>query len=108
MTKKLAVISAAIVTCSLLVPSVHAQLGGAKEEEYYQSFKGNPDKSEGWQRIGPEGEQCVKFEVQGLRITLPAGHEGKREDTGVVRGFAVKGDFEITLGYEILQEPAAG
>jgi hypothetical protein len=53
----------------------------------------------------------VHFEPAGLRITLPReyagppGFFGERPDTGVAVAVGVKGDFEITVSYEILQEP---
>jgi serine/threonine protein kinase len=73
--------------------------------EYYQSFRGNPENGPGPDFFGPDADQCVKFEPAGLRITLPAGYAGERPDTGVTVGIAVPGDFEITVGFEILQEP---
>jgi len=54
---------------------------------------------------GLEPQQCVQFEPAGLRITLPAGHPGKRVGTGVATRFSIKGDFEITMSYEIIKEP---
>jgi hypothetical protein len=74
-------------------------------QEYYYSFKGNPEKGPGLDLFGPDAEESVKFEPAGLRITLPPGYEGLRPNTGVITRFAVKGDFEITVGFEILQEP---
>jgi serine/threonine protein kinase len=81
-------------------------------QEYYHSFKDHPDDRQGLEVIGPDADECVKFEPAGLRITLPAGYagppgfHGERPDTGVVIPVGVKGDFEITAGFEILQEPA--
>src|SRR5437016_4936642 len=37
-------------------------------QEYYWSFKGNPDKRDDFELIGPDAEECVKFEAPGLRI----------------------------------------
>jgi hypothetical protein len=95
----------ALLACFLLASLLPAQ-EGLFRQHYRHSFKGNPDKDDGWQRIRPGTEQAVKFEPEGLRISLPAS-QGEA-DTGVVRGLAVKGDFEVTIGYEVLQEPAAG
>src|SRR5262249_27162658 len=58
------------------------------------------------ERFGPDAEQCVKFERDGLRITLPPGYPGDRPPTGLGTGLTVKGDFEITVHFEILKEPA--
>jgi serine/threonine protein kinase len=74
--------------------------------EHYRTFKGRHNDTQGLSLIGPDAEQCVKFEPEGLRITLPAGHPGKRLATGVAWPLPIAGDFEITLGFEILFEPA--
>jgi hypothetical protein len=73
--------------------------------EHYRAFKGRPQDTEGFVLIGPDADQCVKFEPAGLRFTLPQGHPGKRLATGLAWSLPIKGDFEITLGFEILQEP---
>src|SRR4051794_24251330 len=69
-----------------------------------RAFTGADDHSS-FVPIGPDTEQCVKFEPEGLRITLPRGHPKMRPNTGVAFPFAVKGDFEITVGFAILHEP---
>lgn len=74
-------------------------------KEYYHSFKGNPAKAPGWDFHGPDAVECVRFEREGLRISMPAGWKGERPGTGVRADFGVKGDFEITMGFEILKEP---
>jgi hypothetical protein len=48
--------------------------------------------------IGPGLHQ----DDQGVRITLPAG-KGKLRPTGLMTSTAIRGDFEATLTYEILQ-----
>ncbi|HKI37078.1 MAG TPA: protein kinase [Gemmataceae bacterium] len=75
-------------------------------QEYSWPPKGEPDNHQLLMRIGPDAEECVRFEPAGLRITLPAGHPGKRLSTGVATTFAVKGDFEITMSFNMLREPA--
>lgn len=57
---------------------------------------------------GPEAQECVKFEAEGLRITLPVGYPRPRPGTGVVTEFGVHGDFEATLSYEILADAPPG
>jgi hypothetical protein len=74
-------------------------------QEYYQSFKGYPEDTQGLELIGPNAEQHVRYEADGLRITLPADHGGERPSTGLSIALAVKGDFEITVTFEILREP---
>src|SRR4051812_45478929 len=51
--------------------------------------------------LRPLGEK-VRFEPAGLRISLPAGR-GKLPTTGLSTTFQVRGDFEITLSYEVLK-----
>jgi hypothetical protein len=74
--------------------------------EYVEPFKGKPAREDDFARIGPDADPCVKYEPEGMRIALPAGFAGDRPSTGVVTTFGIKGDFEITVGYEILHEPA--
>src|SRR5262249_11987440 len=50
----------------------------------------------------PEDELLVKAEKEGWRITVPAEQERIR-NVGLAMTTPVKGDFEITAGYEILQ-----
>ena len=75
-------------------------------KEYYHSFKADADLGRDYEFDGPDADECVRFEPAGLRLNLPAGHPGKRIGTGLVSHFGVKGDFEITLSFEMLQEPA--
>ena len=49
-------------------------------------------------------DQFVGFDPEGLRITLPAGYQRQRPGYGLATTFGLKGNFEITAGYEILQE----
>jgi hypothetical protein len=71
-------------------------------QEYSQSFRGTLADQERYEFYGPS--ECVHFEPDGLRLTLPAGPV-----TGYSAGLAlpvtVKGDFEITVQFDILHEP---
>jgi DNA-directed RNA polymerase subunit RPC12/RpoP len=73
--------------------------------EYYHVFKGDTTLSPDFNWDGLTPAECIQFEPEGLRLTLPAGHQGKRTGTGIATKFSVKGDFEITTSYEILSEP---
>lgn len=75
----------------------------AYAQEFSLSFLGKPELE--MQLVGPDAEQCVQFTAEGLRITLPAGHEGERPHTGVRTGLMLHGDFEVTVSVEMLQEP---
>jgi hypothetical protein len=87
-----------------------AQAGGgpppetAPVREFEQSFKGGTDIPRGFELSGPLADQDVKVEPAGLRITLPPGSNGNGQGTGLSSTFGVKGDFEITVAFEILQE----
>jgi WD40 repeat protein len=73
--------------------------------DYHQSFKGAPADAPSFEPFGPDAEQCVKFEPDGLRITLPAGYNGERGAVGLATHIAAHGDFEITTNFEVLAEP---
>jgi hypothetical protein len=77
-------------------------------QEYYLPFKGKTENSPGWNVLDPGGEQNVRFEAAGLRITLPPGREKGRPATGLMSDFGAQGDFEITLSFEILKEADPG
>ena len=85
--------------------------GPRQFQEHHLSLKGAAADNPGIELIGPDNQQCVHFEPEGLRITLPAGYSDperqntKRPDTGISVPLAVKGDFEITVEYEIFKEP---
>jgi serine/threonine protein kinase len=73
--------------------------------EQHLKFQTKPEDSEGIQLSGPSPEECVRFEPEGLRITLPLGFEGERPPTGLRTNIAVQGDFEITMSFELLKMP---
>jgi hypothetical protein len=74
-------------------------------QEYHRSLKGDFALGEGVALIGPQAEDCVKFEPTGLRLVLPQGWKGERSNTGINFRVLMKGDFEITVHFEILHEP---
>jgi serine/threonine protein kinase len=80
---------------------------GQKEyaQEYSQSFRGNGEDNRRFEFFGPDAGQCVRFGPDGLRIALPLGYPDVRPNTGLTAGITVQGDFEITVGFEVLQEP---
>jgi len=75
------------------------------KDQYLISLRGTPENSEGFEFFGPDVAECVRYEPAGLRLTFPRGFPGPRPGTGLTIPVAAKGDFEITLGFEILQEP---
>ena len=76
-------------------------------QEYYQSFKGTPDDMQGFRFGGrQEAADGLRYEPNGLRITYPLGYAGGRAlGIGLQRDFRIKGDFEITIRFEILKDP---
>lgn len=78
--------------------------------EFYQDFRGQEMNNQGFRLIDAKMADLIRSEPAGLRITLPV-----RENPKIVKGkpasnrvglkvtFRVKGDFEITTGYEILE-----
>jgi hypothetical protein len=79
-----------------------------KVAQLHLSLRGEPDNRDGLKTVGRDAGECVRFEPAGLRLTLPAERQG-RGNTGLVVSTPVKGDFEITVSFEILKEsnPAA-
>jgi hypothetical protein len=51
---------------------------------------------------GPEAAERVRTDAQGLRITLPAQRKDNRE-VGVELPLRIAGDFDISMGYELLE-----
>ncbi len=74
-------------------------------KEFFESFR-NEAEVQNLRIIGPDKEECVRFQKDGLRITLPKGVNGLRQGTGVSYDTPIKGDFEVTVNFEILNEPA--
>jgi hypothetical protein len=77
-------------------------------DRFHEAFRG-PGPPPAFQLVGADAEQYVRPEAEGLRITVPP----DRKDLGPVgvrTKFAVRGDFEITAGYEVLKadEPSSG
>ncbi len=69
------------------------------------TFKGMTEISAELEYFGPDAEECVHFEPEGLRITTPTGFPSDHPSLGVAYSTRVKGDFEITTTFEILHEP---
>ena len=74
--------------------------------EYDHSFKADKELDPNFRMHGLAPQECIEFEPAGMRIHLPDGHAGKRMGTGVGIDTTVKGDFEVTLRYEMIKEPA--
>ncbi len=78
--------------------------GKGRGQEYVQSFKGKRAKPPAWELYRTEGDQEVRFEPEGLRITLSQ-NPLDRSGVGAVASLTVQGDFEMTLNFEVLHEP---
>ncbi len=74
---------------------------GQMDEEFYQDFRGGASIHPILSQFGPDSARAIRQEAEGLRITLPAGRKD-RSAVGVAPRFRISGDFEITVGYEIL------
>jgi serine/threonine protein kinase len=89
------------------VPDVADQcweLRSPYREEAYWPLRGKPEGHSLLGLFGPDAEQAVSFEPAGLRIAFPPGNPKDYPDTGVALGVTIKGDFEITVHFEVLQE----
>ncbi len=74
-------------------------------EDFHPPLQGNAGEVPGLRIFGPEPGDCVTFKPDGLHVSLPPTYPRERAGTGVVTDFGIKGDFEITVSYEILNEP---
>jgi hypothetical protein len=76
-------------------------------QEYRRSFGAGADAPQDLMLVGPDATTFVRYEPAGVRLALPAGFVGDRPLIGVSAPLVVQGDFEITLAYEVVQEPSA-
>jgi len=90
---------------SWLMADVYA--GPKLVEEYHYDFKGGGDLPPVLEFFGPNCRESISTDEQGARFFLPAGRKSA-DGGGISCKFAVCGDFQITLAYEILQVTAAG
>jgi predicted RNA-binding Zn-ribbon protein involved in translation (DUF1610 family) len=76
-------------------------------QKHQLTFIGKPDKRQGLELWGQGAEDCVIFEEAGLRINLPADRQPP-SPVGVELAARIRGDFDISMGYEVLAigEPA--
>ncbi len=70
--------------------------------DFYHDFRNKKSLDGNFRLYGADAANRVKSEPEGLRITLP-GNAKSPDGLGVICRTPVKGNFEITLGYEILQ-----
>ncbi len=95
---------ASVVLMVGYAPRLPAQAPGKDEAwKYHEPFQGTPRQGKDFALLGADAGQCVKYEEDGLRVVLPAGKY--RQPTGVVTTFGVKGDFDVSVRYEVFQEP---
>jgi hypothetical protein len=72
---------------------------------YSQPFHGEPADMRRYVLIGRNAAEHLTFEPDGLRIQLPAGYPEQRPSTGLALVNTVRGNFEITVRFELLKEP---
>ena len=66
-----------------------------------QDFRGKPYDASLFLTTGPGVATAIRSDSQGLRIVLPPEH-GKKPPVGLVFKTGVKGDFEITMEFEVV------
>ena len=96
------------VNCGIIVAMLLSSVG-QMEEAFYHDFRGGADPLSALRLLGPNAWEVTTQEAEGLRITLAADRPDKAP-VGVSPRLAISGDFEITVGYEILsaEEPPSG
>lgn len=81
--------------------------GAAYRDEVVLSREDFSDRTDLICKRGPEAMRAVTFDTDGLRVHLPRGEPGDRSGgTGIVVRLNVKGNFEITTAFEVLDELA--
>lgn len=95
-----------MILCMIWLVAIVATTAG---EEFSQSLKGRAYDAKQFKPTGANTSKAMKPDAQGLRITMPADHNSKLP-VGIVPHLVVRGDFEITLAFEILRidKPTAG
>src|SRR5262249_38668095 len=73
----------------------------AQPAEIYQDFRGRQPLLSSLTLEGPDVEETVRAEEEGLRITLPATRT-RMAPVGVSTTYRLVGDFEVTGTYVIL------
>src|SRR5437763_376913 len=96
-----------LLLLAALVTQAHAQgppgtIGADGLTEYQSSLKGPLTDGGAFRLLGPDAKTCVQFEPAGLRLTLPDNHSKERPFTGLASNFGIKGDFELTVAFEVL------
>jgi hypothetical protein len=86
---------------SVLVVALLSAALECRAEEIYQDFRGKDIDEALFRLQGADAAQRIKVEPQGLRITMP--FNLKSTTVGIATRAATRGDFEITVGYEIIQ-----
>lgn len=74
---------------------------GQPGREFYRSFRGVPIDPVDLQVVGTQLNNLARTEGGGLRVRLPAG-QPKLPPVGVRTCFQVRGDFEITAGFQLV------
>jgi hypothetical protein len=77
---------------------------GAKLD-FYQDFRNGNLPQALFKMEGPDAPLRIKPEREGLRITLPA-EQQKPDGVGISPLFTIKADFELTVGYRIINTTA--
>jgi len=81
----------------------------ASAAEIGQDFRGAPYNPALFRPTGPNASGAITSDSQGLRITLTQEH-GMRPAVGLALRSGLKGDFEITMEFELIQveQPTGG
>jgi hypothetical protein len=83
----------------------HASAIATEAREVYQDFRGKPPLLPSLHLFGPDKDQMIHPEAEGLRITLPDGRQQPQwANVGVGGVQGLTGDFEVTGTYELLSE----
>src|SRR4051794_16626511 len=87
-------------TCSLVLVCV-LTTAAARGTEYYHDFRTGAVGRPQLNIFGPDAKDYIHIGPLGMRIDLPAKRD-KYAPTGIETRFPFRGDFEVTVRYEIL------
>ncbi len=89
----------ALLLSMLLTPG---QAPAEPPAEYHHDFRGKPPPAE-LEPVGGDLDSFFRSEPEGLRITIPADYQHPWGGVGLRSRFPLRGDFEVTVAFEILR-----
>jgi hypothetical protein len=105
----LVLVAAGLIGARAVLPQVAPPAGPPLAGEFYQDFRGGQAPVPPLYLTGPDATTFTRPGAGGYRVTLPRDRK-QMDRVGLEMPTRLRGDFEITAGYEILQveQPVKG